>query len=186
MATASVRCKEYIRTWRTERRSLYGSTIRILRQLQKQRKTWMIDCKPAATPMIPNQTLYMEDEADIADKGRYQRLVGKLIYIAHTRPDTSHAVGVVSQFMHQPKVHHMKGVIRIIRYLKKTADHGVVFEKNGHLETKIYINASWTGEKGDTKSTPGFFTLVGGNLVAWRSKKKKLYHSQVPNQNSER
>ncbi|XP_071704970.1 secreted RxLR effector protein 161-like [Rutidosis leptorrhynchoides] len=124
--------------------------------------------------MIPNQKLYMEDEVDLADKGQYQRMVGKLIYLAHTRPDIAHAVGVVSQFMHQPQVHHMKAVIRIIRYLKKTADHGVVFKGNGHLKTHIYTDASWTGEKGDRKSTSGFFTLVGGNLVAWRSKKQKV------------
>ncbi|XP_071727443.1 secreted RxLR effector protein 161-like [Rutidosis leptorrhynchoides] len=118
--------------------------------------------------------MYMEDEADLADKGRYQRLVGKLIYLAHTRPDIAHAVEVVSQFMHQTQVHHMEAVIRIIRYLKKTAGHGVVFKRNGHLETQIYTDASWAGEKGDRRSTSGFFTLVGGNLVAWRSKKQKV------------
>ncbi|XP_071727905.1 secreted RxLR effector protein 161-like [Rutidosis leptorrhynchoides] len=134
----------------------------------------MIDSKPADTHMISNQKLYMKDEAYLADKGRYQRLVEKLIYLAHTRPDIAHAVGVVSQFVHQPQVHHMEAVIRIIQYLKKTADHGVVFEKNGHLEIKIYTDASWAGEKGDRRSTSGFFTLVGGNLVAWRCKKQKV------------
>ncbi|XP_071712626.1 secreted RxLR effector protein 161-like [Rutidosis leptorrhynchoides] len=67
----------------------------------------------------------------------------------------------------------MEAVMRIIRYLKKTSDHGVVFERHGHLKTQIYTDASWAGEKGDRKSTSGFFTLVGGNLVAWTSKKQK-------------
>ncbi|XP_071695381.1 uncharacterized mitochondrial protein AtMg00810-like [Rutidosis leptorrhynchoides] len=111
-------------------------------------ETSMIDCKPADTPMIPYQTLYMEDEAELADKGQYQRMVGKLIYLAHTRPDIAHAVGVVSQFMHQPQVHHMEAVFRIIRYLKKTTDHGVIFKGNGHLKTQIYTDASWAREKG--------------------------------------
>ncbi|XP_071688739.1 secreted RxLR effector protein 161-like [Rutidosis leptorrhynchoides] len=101
-------------------------------------------------------------------------MVGKLIYLTHTRPDIAHAVGVVSQFMQQPQVYHMEAVIRIIRYLKKTSDHGVVFKGNGHLKTQIYTDASWAGEKGDRKSTSGFFTLVGGNLVARRSKKQKV------------
>ncbi|XP_071708490.1 uncharacterized protein [Rutidosis leptorrhynchoides] len=34
--------------------------------------------------------------------------------------------------------------------------------------------ACWAGEKGDRKSTSGFFTLVGGNLVSWRNKKQKV------------
>ncbi|XP_071705308.1 uncharacterized protein [Rutidosis leptorrhynchoides] len=57
---------------------------------------------------------------------------------------------------------------------EKTADHGVVFKKNGHLEAQIYTDASWAGEKGDRRSTSGFFTIVGGNLVAWKSKKHKV------------
>ncbi|XP_071717919.1 secreted RxLR effector protein 161-like [Rutidosis leptorrhynchoides] len=116
----------------------------------------------------------MEDEADLANKRRYLRLVEKLIYLAHTRPDIAYAVGVMSQFMYQPQVHYMEGVIRIIRYLKKTADHGVIFKKNEHLKTKIYTDAGWVGKKRDRRSTSGFFTLVGGNLVAWRSKKQKV------------
>ncbi|XP_071695593.1 secreted RxLR effector protein 161-like [Rutidosis leptorrhynchoides] len=64
--------------------------------------------------------------------------------------------------------------MRIIRYLKKTADHGVIFKIHGHLKTQIYTDASWAGEKGDRRSTSGFFTLVGGNLVAWKSKKQKV------------
>nr|GEX53730.1 putative Gag-polypeptide of LTR copia-type [Tanacetum cinerariifolium] len=35
-------------------------------------ETGMIDCKPADTPMIANQKLYMEEKVELADKGRYQ------------------------------------------------------------------------------------------------------------------
>ncbi|GJY09460.1 retrovirus-related pol polyprotein from transposon TNT 1-94 [Tanacetum coccineum] len=134
----------------------------------------MVDCKPADTPMIVNQKLYMEKKARLADKGRYQRMVGKLIYLSHTRPDIAHAVGVVSKFMHQPQKAHMKAVLRIIRYLKGTAGHGVLFKQNGHLETQLYTDADWAGDKGDRRSTSGYLTLVGGNLVTWRSKKQKV------------
>ncbi|XP_071686825.1 uncharacterized protein [Rutidosis leptorrhynchoides] len=72
------------------------------------------------------------------------------------------------------RVHHTEAVMRIIRYLKKTVGNGVVFKKNGHLEAQVYTDASWAGEKGDRRSTSGFFTIVGGNLVAWKSKKQKV------------
>ncbi|XP_071695005.1 secreted RxLR effector protein 161-like [Rutidosis leptorrhynchoides] len=134
----------------------------------------MIDCRPSETPMIPNQKLYMEDDVDLTDKGQYQRIVGKLIYLAHTQPDIAHSIGVVSQFMHQSQVHHMEAAMRIIRYLKKTSGHRVIFKNNRHLETQIYTYASWTGEEGDRRSTSGFFILVVRNLVAWRSKKQKV------------
>ncbi|KAJ9559500.1 hypothetical protein OSB04_004660 [Centaurea solstitialis] len=137
-------------------------------------ETGMIDCKPANTPMIMNQKLYMEEKAEPADKERYQRMVGKLIYLSHTRPDIAYAVGVVSQFMHQPQKDHMEAVLRIIRYLKGTAGHGVLFQPNGHLETQLYTDADWAGDKGNGRSTSGYFTLVGGNLVTWRSKKQNV------------
>ncbi|KAJ0466424.1 putative RNA-directed DNA polymerase [Helianthus annuus] len=137
-------------------------------------ETGMIDCKPAETPMIANQKLYMEEGAKLADKDRYQRIVGKLIYLSHTRPDIAYAVGVVSQFMHQPQVAHMNAVWRIIGYLKGTVGHGVLFKANGHLRTEAYTDADWAGDKGNRRSTSGYFTLVGGNLVTWRSKKQKV------------
>ena len=53
-------------------------------------------CKPAETPMIPNIKLkFFEDSAPM-DKGSYQRLVGRLIYLSHTWPDIGFAVSVIS------------------------------------------------------------------------------------------
>ncbi|KAD4385217.1 hypothetical protein E3N88_25385 [Mikania micrantha] len=134
----------------------------------------MIDCKPVSTPMIANLKLHMEEGVELADKERYQRMVGKLIYLSHTRPDIAYEVGVVSQFMHQPQVSHMEGVSRIIRYLKGTVGHGVIFKSNGHLGIQSYTDADWAGDKENRRSTSGYLTLVGGNLVTWRSKKQKV------------
>ncbi|XP_035845275.1 uncharacterized mitochondrial protein AtMg00810-like [Helianthus annuus] len=134
----------------------------------------MLDCKPADTPMIENQKLYMEEKTELADKERYQRMVGKLIYLSHTRPDIAYAIGVISQFMHQPQSAHMDVVLRIIRYLKGMSGHGVLFIPNGHLETQVYTDADWVGDKGSRRSTSSYFTLVGGNLVTWRSKKQTV------------
>ena len=76
--------------------------------------------------------------------------------------------------MHQPQVTHMDAVLRIIRYLKGTVGHGVLFKQNGHLKTQVQTDADWAGDKGNRRSTSGYFTLVGGNLVTWRSKKQKV------------
>nr|GEW46498.1 putative copia-type protein [Tanacetum cinerariifolium] len=32
----------------------------------------------------------------------------------------------------------------------------------------------WAGDNSDRRSTSGYFTLVGENLVTWRSKKQKV------------
>lgn len=108
------------------------------------------------------------------DKGRYQRLVGKLIYLSHTRPDIAYAVSVVSQFMHNPSEDHMDAVVRILRYLKASPTKGFMFSKNSHLKINGYTDADWVGSISDRKSTLGYFMFVGGNLVTWRNKKQKV------------
>ena len=101
----------------------------------------------------------------MADREQYQKLVGKLIYLSHTRPDISYAVGVVSRFMHLPQVQHMQAVMRILSYLKGTSNRGVFFKNNGHLNLMAYTDASWAGDRDSRKSTSEYFTLIGGNLV---------------------
>nr|GEZ94248.1 putative ribonuclease H-like domain-containing protein [Tanacetum cinerariifolium] len=59
-------------------------------------------------------------------------------------------------------------------YLKGTAGHGVLFRSNGHLNIQMYTDADWAGDKGNRRSTSGYFYLVGYNLVTWRSKKQKV------------
>ncbi|XP_076889585.1 secreted RxLR effector protein 161-like [Bidens hawaiensis] len=66
----------------------------------------------------------------------------------------------------------MKAALRIIGYLKGTIGHGVLFKCHGHLEVQEYIDA--VGDIDDRRSTSGYFTMVGGNLVTWRSKKQKV------------
>ena len=65
-------------------------------------ETGMLDCKPVETPMEMNHNLGILPDQAPTDKSRYQRLVGRLIYLSHTRPNISYAVSVMSQFMHAP------------------------------------------------------------------------------------
>jgi len=80
----------------------------------------MVDCRPCETPIDLKYRLENDEEGATTDKGQYQRLVGKLIYLAHTRPDIAYAVSVVSQFMHNLKDSHLQVVYRLLRYLKST------------------------------------------------------------------
>jgi hypothetical protein len=134
----------------------------------------LLECKPIDTPIVQNHKLGIYPDQILADKGKYQRLVGKLIYLLHTRPDIAYAVGVVSQFMHCLCEEHMEAVTRILKYLKSSPGKGLIFSKNGNLEVKGYTDADWVGNCLDRKSTSGYFTFVGGNLVTWRSKKQNV------------
>ncbi|CAL2271616.1 unnamed protein product [Prunus armeniaca] len=108
------------------------------------------------------------------NKEQYQRLVGRLIYLEHTRPDIAYVVSVVSQFRHSSNVSYRNVVDRILRYLKSSLGKGLMFSKNGDLEVVGYTYADWASSIIDRRSTSGYFTFVEGNLVTWRSKKQNV------------
>lgn len=136
-------------------------------------ETGMSACQPVDTPVEEGLKLCVETDQVPVDKGRYQRLVGRLMYLAHTRPDLAYALSIVSQFMHNPGEKHMNAVIRILRYLKSAPGKGILFTKNEDFSNvDAYTDADWAGAIDDRRSTSGYFTFVGGNLVTWRSKKQ--------------
>ena len=111
----------------------------------------------------------------LVDKGRYQRLVGRLMYLAHTRPDLAYALSIVIQFMHNPGEQHMNAVMSILRYLKSAPGKDILLTKNVDCQSvDAYSDVDWAGAIDDRRSTSGYFTFVGSNLVTWRSKKKNV------------
>ncbi|CAN0843508.1 Retrovirus-related Pol polyprotein from transposon RE1 [Linum grandiflorum] len=137
-------------------------------------ETGMTGCKPASTPMEPNLKFSHNFEVAPVERGSYQRLVGKLIYLAHTRPDISYPVGIVSQHMHHPNEEHLEAVMRILRYLKSTPGMGLHFQKHQNKGISVYSDASWTTELTDRRFTSAYCSYVWGNLVTRRSKKQAV------------
>ncbi|XP_058194818.1 uncharacterized mitochondrial protein AtMg00810-like [Rhododendron vialii] len=136
-------------------------------------ETGMLGCRPADSPIEANNHL-SGDVREHTGKERYQRLVGRLIYLAHTPPDIPYAEGVVSQFMHDPRTSHLDAVYRILRYLKSAPGKGILFYNHGHLRLEAFTDADWAGSVDDRRSTSGYCTFLGGNLITWRSKKQSV------------
>ncbi|GJV81324.1 ribonuclease H-like domain-containing protein [Tanacetum coccineum] len=83
----------------------------------------LLAAKPVTTPLPENCVLVVdESESDKFLKNifEYQKLLGKLIYLTHTRPDISYVVHCLSQHMHAPLQSHLKVALRVIRYLKNS------------------------------------------------------------------
>ena len=81
---------------------------------------------------------------------------------------------MVSQFMHAPGPEHFEVVYRILRYLKGTPGRGLLFKSGGHLQIETYTDADWARSIVDRRSTSGYCSSVGGNLVTWQSKKQNV------------
>ena len=137
------------------------------------REVDMLDCKPVTTPLDCKLKLDTAGEL-LTHVSYYQRLVGKLIYLTITRPDITYVVSLVSQFMHAPTVTHLHVVKRILQYLKGSIGRGILMRNNGSTQIQGYTDADWAGNALDRKSTTGYCTFVGGNLVTWKSKKQNV------------
>ena len=73
----------------------------------------------------------------------YRQLIGALMYVAvGTRPDILYAVNMLSQFnVHHDHTHWMTAK-RLLRYLKKTINYKLKYEKDAEGVTG-YANADW-------------------------------------------
>ena len=120
----------------------------------------MEDCKPISTPMDPNVKFEkLADNERSANIQEYQVMIGSLTYASiATRPDLSSAVGVLSQFMNKPGLQHVKGVKRVLRYIKGTLNCGIRFDKSSNADFKLYgfSDADWAGDVNTRKSTSGY------------------------------
>ena len=76
--------------------------------------------------------------------------------------------------MHNPKQLHLDVVLRIVRYLKSTPGKGLCFAKYRYTRVEAYTDANWADSITDRRSTTGYCTFVGGNLVTWKSKKQSV------------
>ena len=63
-----------------------------------------------------------------ADQEHYRGMVGSHLYLASwTRPDFVFAVSELSRFVSNPGKPHLEAAKRVLRYLKKTMNLGLVF-----------------------------------------------------------
>jgi hypothetical protein len=63
------------------------------------------------------------------EKENYQKLVGRLLYLCHTRPGIAYAVSIVSRYMHEPRTGHLDAVHRILRVPKGDSRKGAMVQK---------------------------------------------------------
>ncbi|RVW30632.1 Retrovirus-related Pol polyprotein from transposon RE1 [Vitis vinifera] len=111
------------------------------------KETGMLGCKPIDTPMDSQKKLGIEKESTPVDRGRYQRLVGRLIYLSHTRPDIGFAVSA-----------------------------GKVYSSERQRTVTLKYTQMRIGQETSLTGGPllDIVSFVWGNLVTWRSKNQSV------------
>ena len=84
--------------------------------------------KPSAIILEQNLSITSEPSAndpDLDNITEYKELIGKLIYLTHTRSDISYVIHSLSQFMHSLLRSHLKNDFKASRYLKCSQGIGI-------------------------------------------------------------
>ncbi|XP_057990595.1 uncharacterized mitochondrial protein AtMg00810-like [Hevea brasiliensis] len=128
--------------------------------------------KEKATPMEPHLKLMKNEGQELKDAGKFRQLVGSLIYLTTTRPEIAYSVGVISQFMQNPRTSHLDAAKRILRYFKGTTNYDLLYKKESSFLLKGYTDPDWAGNANDRRSTSGYYFSVGSAAISWCSKKQ--------------
>ncbi|KAI0531140.1 hypothetical protein KFK09_000692 [Dendrobium nobile] len=128
------------------------------------------NCKPSPTPIALKPTITSTAPAPFGDATFYLQITGSLQYLTITRPDIAFAANQICQHMHDPQPHHFQALKRLLRYIQGTLTFGIPLTKSSpNLST--YVDADWASDPSDQKSTTGFCTFLGSNLISWSVKK---------------
>ena len=132
----------------------------------------LTDHQTVETPMELNVHLRATDGEPLSDATRYRHLVGSLVYLGVTRPDISHAVHILSQFVSAPTQLHYTHLLRVLRYLRGTMTRRLFFPRSSSLQLQAYCDATWASDVSDRRSLSAFCVFLGGSLISWKTKKQ--------------
>nr|GEX81879.1 retrovirus-related Pol polyprotein from transposon TNT 1-94 [Tanacetum cinerariifolium] len=135
--------------------------------ISKVLKFNMYSCKPVPTPLAPHFKLSSHE----CPKSEGFNMSSLMYVMVCTRLDLAHAVSVVTRYMHNPGKMHWEAVKCIIRYLKRTSNIGLSFEK-GHASPKGfvgYVDSDYAGVLDARKSLSSYIFSHCGSAISWYS-----------------
>jgi hypothetical protein len=132
----------------------------------------MTDCKSAPTPFLSKVKLEDGRETPLVDRTLYRQLVGSFLYLTHSRPDLSYAVGIISRFMQEPHELNWKASKHILRYVQGTITFGIHYAADSTLDLIRFTDFDWASNNTNRKSTFGYSLSLGSEPICWLRKKQ--------------
>jgi hypothetical protein len=138
--------------------------------------TGMAGCNVCHTPMENRLKLSKASPEDAVDATRFRSVVGSLRYLCNSRPDITHAVGMVSRFMEAPSTAHWAAVKQILRYVSGTIGYGCRYVKGTTQDPVLtgFSDSDHASDVDDRKSTTDIVFFLNSGIVTWASQKQKV------------
>ncbi|XP_024196430.1 uncharacterized mitochondrial protein AtMg00810-like [Rosa chinensis] len=99
-------------------------------------KSGLADCHTHCTPCKSGLKLLKTAGSPLQshDVLQFRSIVGCLQYLTFTRPDIAFAVNSVCQFLHCPTDEYLIAARRILRYVKSTMNHGIMYKRGEYTD----------------------------------------------------
>ena len=139
---------------------------------------YMMDSKPVLTPLGAQFKLSDDmsptsdvEEVQIADIPYSQAVISLMYAMVCTIADIAYAVSVVSRFMSNPGKLHWDAMKWVMRYLKGTLDHGMMYGKSKHevYEVRGYVDSDFASDLDRKKSISGYLFMLDSYLISWKA-----------------
>ncbi|GJR63360.1 retrovirus-related pol polyprotein from transposon TNT 1-94 [Tanacetum coccineum] len=102
----------------------------------------------------------------------YANVVGSLMYLmVCTRPDIAYVVSIVIRYLANPGKNNWETVKWILKYLKGTADVGLVCgrDQGKHVDVDGFVDANYAKDPDKGRSIIGYVFMVHGCVVSWKA-----------------
>ncbi|GJZ41256.1 retrovirus-related pol polyprotein from transposon TNT 1-94 [Tanacetum coccineum] len=151
--------------------------------LESLKKYGMDSSDPVDTPMVEKSKLDEDTQGKTMDPTHYRGMIGILMYLTASRLDLTFVVCMSSWYQAKPAEKHLHAIKRIFKYLRGTANRGLLYPKDSSIALTAYADADHVGCQDTRRSTSGCMQLLGDKLVSWSSKKQKsdAIYKQVEN-----
>ncbi|RVX07381.1 Retrovirus-related Pol polyprotein from transposon RE2 [Vitis vinifera] len=134
----------------------------------------LLGAKPCGFPIEHNHRLGLANGELMSNPESYRRLVGRLIYLAVTRPDLAYSVHILSQFMQEPRIEHWEAALRVVRYLKGTPGQGILLRADSDLSLQGWCDSDWAACPVTRRSLSGWLVFLGQSPISWKTKKQHI------------
>ena len=160
--------------------------------IKKLLKTFQLSNTPAVKTLIEASqqlTVSTQDSKKLLPEEitTYQQLVGSLMYLmTQTHFDIAVSVSILNQAMAAPARKHLTAVTRVLLYLKRTSNHGIMIKKPEsfqlndsydllpHLSLLRYMDSEYAGDINTKKSTRGYIFMAAGAPINWAFRKQQI------------
>jgi hypothetical protein len=144
-----------------------------IRDFLEQYDMW--SAVPVTAPMPYKDEIY-SDPTPLSQQEHklYRSLVGSLSWFTVTRYDIAYEVNRLAQYLAKPNKGCMKGVRRVMAYVRHTWEKALWVPRVTGDAWSVYSDSDHAGDSksGDVRSRTGVMIMLNGMPVFWRSNKQ--------------